>query len=114
MPRPTPGLRQIDTAEQQHEFLVAERDFVLFTLGLRPSESSLLQTLVAQLQSAGVSIAAMRLVRITHPFHPLSGKELACVGERYNRYGRRLLLRVDEVDRLLGSAAVDGSRRSRP
>jgi hypothetical protein len=39
----------------------------------------------------------MRLVRITHPFHPLSGKELACVGERYNRYGRRFLLRVDVV-----------------
>jgi len=39
----------------------------------------------------------MRLVRITHPFHPQSGKELACVGERYNRYGKRLLLRVDEV-----------------
>ena len=38
----------------------------------------------------------MRLVRITHPFHPLSGKEMACVGERYNRYGKRLLLRVDE------------------
>jgi hypothetical protein len=38
----------------------------------------------------------MRLVRITHPFHPLSGKELACVGERYNRYGRRLLLRADD------------------
>lgn len=37
----------------------------------------------------------MRLVRITHPFHPLSGRVLACVGERYNRYGRRLLLRVD-------------------
>jgi Family of unknown function (DUF5372) len=36
-------------------------------------------------------------VRITHPFHPLSGQELACVGERYNRYGRRLLLRVDEI-----------------
>jgi hypothetical protein len=36
-------------------------------------------------------------VRITHPFHPLSGKQLACVGERYNRYGRRLLLRVDEA-----------------
>jgi hypothetical protein len=40
----------------------------------------------------------MRLVRITHPFHPLSGKELACVGERYNRYGRRLLLRVDDAN----------------
>lgn len=39
----------------------------------------------------------MRLVRVTHPFHPLSGRELACVGDRYNRYGRRLLLRIDEV-----------------
>ncbi|WP_321473439.1 DUF5372 family protein [uncultured Paludibaculum sp.] len=36
-------------------------------------------------------------MRVTHPFHPLSGQELACVGERYNRYGRRLLLRLDEV-----------------
>jgi Family of unknown function (DUF5372) len=36
-------------------------------------------------------------VRITHPFHPLSGQQLACVGERYNRSGRRLLLQVDEA-----------------
>jgi len=35
-------------------------------------------------------------VRITHPFHPLGGKQLACVGERYNPYGRHLLLQVDE------------------
>jgi hypothetical protein len=37
------------------------------------------------------------LVRVTHPFHPLSGRQFACVGERYNRYGKRLLLRVDDV-----------------
>ena len=48
-------------------------------------------------RSAGAPVSAMRLVRITHPFHPLSGREVACVGERYNRYGRRLLLRVDDV-----------------
>jgi Family of unknown function (DUF5372) len=35
------------------------------------------------------------LVRVTHPFHPLSGRQLVCVGRRYNRYGMRLLLRVD-------------------
>jgi len=35
-------------------------------------------------------------VRVTHPFHPLSEQQLVCVGERYNRYGTRLLLRVDE------------------
>jgi hypothetical protein len=31
-------------------------------------------------------------VRVTHPFHPLSGQQLPCVGERYNRYGMTLLL----------------------
>ena len=36
-------------------------------------------------------------MRVTHPFHPLSGRQLACVGERYNRSGRRLLLQVDEA-----------------
>ena len=36
-------------------------------------------------------------MRITHPFHPLSGRQLACVGERFNRYGKRLLLKVDEL-----------------
>lgn len=35
-------------------------------------------------------------MRVTHPFHPLSGQQLACVGERDNRYGKRLLLRVDD------------------
>ena len=34
-------------------------------------------------------------MRVTHPFHPLGGRQLVCVGERYNRYGTRLLLRVD-------------------
>jgi hypothetical protein len=33
---------------------------------------------------------------VTHPFHPLSGRQLVCVGKRYNRYGTRLLLRVNE------------------
>jgi hypothetical protein len=32
---------------------------------------------------------------VTHPFHPFSGRQLVCVGERYNRYGKRLLLQVD-------------------
>jgi len=35
-------------------------------------------------------------VRVTHPFHPFSGQKLACLGERYNRYGRRLLLQIDD------------------
>jgi Family of unknown function (DUF5372) len=35
-------------------------------------------------------------VRVTHPFHPLSGQQLFCVGERFNRYGKRFLLRVNE------------------
>ena len=36
-------------------------------------------------------------MRITHPFHPLSGKQFACVGERNNHYGKRLLLQVDDA-----------------
>jgi len=35
-------------------------------------------------------------VRVIHPFHPFSGQQLTCLGERYNRYGRRLLLQVDD------------------
>ena len=34
---------------------------------------------------------------ITHPFHPFGGRQLLCVGERYNRSGKRLLLRVDDT-----------------
>jgi hypothetical protein len=33
---------------------------------------------------------------VTHPFHPLNGRPLVCVGERYNRYGKRLLLQSDD------------------
>ncbi len=35
-------------------------------------------------------------MRVTHPFHPLSGRELVCIAKRYNRYGMRLLLQVDD------------------
>ena len=33
---------------------------------------------------------------MTHPFHPLSGQQLVCVGERYNRYGMTLLLETND------------------
>lgn len=48
------------------------------------------------IRNAAAPIASQRLVRITHPFHPFAGAQLVCVGERYNRYGKRLLLRVDD------------------
>jgi len=35
-------------------------------------------------------------VRVTHPFHPFSAQQFTCLGERYNRYGRRLLLQIDD------------------
>jgi Family of unknown function (DUF5372) len=38
----------------------------------------------------------VQLVGITHPFHPFGGRRLVCLGERYNRSGKRLLLRVDD------------------
>ena len=34
-------------------------------------------------------------MRVTHPFHPLSGQQLPCVEERYNRFGKTLLLEGD-------------------
>ncbi|MGO9720381.1 MAG: DUF5372 family protein [Methylocella sp.] len=47
-------------------------------------------------RNADISAASAQLVRITHPFHPYSGRQLVCVGERYNRAGKRVLLRVDD------------------
>jgi hypothetical protein len=47
MPTPAAGLRQIDTAEKQHEFFVAEGDFVSFFARFRPPEASFLQALGA-------------------------------------------------------------------
>ncbi|MGO9768207.1 MAG: DUF5372 family protein [Roseiarcus sp.] len=35
-------------------------------------------------------------MRIIHPFHPFADRQLVCVGERCNRYGKRLLLRIDD------------------
>lgn len=40
----------------------------------------------------------MHLVRVTHPFHPLSGQQLVCIGERYNCCGTHLLLEFDDDD----------------
>ncbi len=47
-------------------------------------------------RNAGFAPATQDLVRVTHPFHPLSGRQLVCIGLRYNRYGTRLLLRVND------------------
>jgi hypothetical protein len=47
-------------------------------------------------RNAGLVDTSVQLVLITHPFHPFSGRQLVCVGERYNRSGKRLLLRIDD------------------
>jgi hypothetical protein len=38
---------------------------------------------------------SVQFVRVTHPFHPLFGRQLPCGGKRYNRYGERVLLQDD-------------------
>jgi hypothetical protein len=48
------------------------------------------------IQNATGTVPATHLVRVTHPFHPLYGRQFICVGERYNRYGTRILLQVGE------------------
>jgi hypothetical protein len=45
---------------------------------------------------ADFSTASTQFVRITHPFHPVSGRQLICVGERFNCHGKRLLLQLDD------------------
>ena len=47
-------------------------------------------------ENADSSSLSLQFVRVTHPFHPLFGRRLPCVGKRYNRYGKRLLLQVDD------------------
>jgi hypothetical protein len=59
-------------------------------------EDVLLKNACNSIRNAAGSVASTRPVRITHPFHPLSGQQFACLGERYTRYGRRLLLQVDD------------------
>src|ERR1019366_1338023 len=54
MPCPPSGLRQIDAAEKQGEFLVAQDDFAFFARGFRPAEPSLLQPLGAHPQAAAI------------------------------------------------------------
>jgi len=45
---------------------------------------------------ADYTVASTQLVRVTHPFHPFADRQLVCVGERHNRSGKRLLLRIDD------------------
>ena len=47
-------------------------------------------------ENADSSSLSLRFVRVTHPFHPLFGRRIPCVGKRYNRYGKRLLLQMDD------------------
>ena len=63
----------------------------------RASESEPFPNACSSIQIADSSAASTHLVRVTHPFHPLCGQQLICVGERYNRYGKRLLQQLDEA-----------------
>jgi hypothetical protein len=47
--------------------------------------------------TAAVRGISSNLIRIIHPFHPFTGRQLHYVGVRYNRYGKRLLLRADAL-----------------
>jgi hypothetical protein len=58
------------------------------------SENALSTIACTSTQNAAFSVASTTLVRITHPFHPLSGRAFICVGKRFNRYGSWLLLQV--------------------
>jgi hypothetical protein len=59
-------------------------------------QNGLGQDACTSIKNANVSIAGTHLVRVTHPFHPLSGQQLVCRGKRYNRYGMTLLLEIED------------------
>jgi hypothetical protein len=60
------------------------------------TETALATSACNSTKNAQTPVAVTRLVRVTHPFHPLSGRQLAWVGERCNRYGTTLLLQTDD------------------
>ncbi|WP_375166984.1 DUF5372 family protein [Bradyrhizobium brasilense] len=59
------------------------------------TKSARAPTACTSTENADSSVAARQFVRVMHPFHPLFGRQLLCVGKRYNRYGERLLLQGD-------------------
>ena len=61
MPRPAPGLRKIDAA-QQHKFVVAEYHLCLIPSRFRPPEPALLQTFGAHPESTAVPIKQLQPV----------------------------------------------------
>ena len=75
----------------------ALRAFAIYLPGLQAkSETCRSKDVCNSTQNAGSSATSKRLVWVTHPFHPFSGRSFVCVGERFNRYGKRLLLQVDD------------------
>ncbi|WP_371412301.1 DUF5372 family protein [Ensifer sp. NM-2] len=48
-------------------------------------------------ENAAPTSAGQQLVRVMHPFHPLYGQQLPCVGERANSQGKRLLLQTEDA-----------------
>jgi len=54
MPCAPSGLRQINAAQKQHEFFVAEDDFAFLTRGFRPAKTPSPETLGAHPKSAAV------------------------------------------------------------
>jgi hypothetical protein len=57
---------------------------------------SLPQVVSNSSRNANGPFESANLVCVLHPFHPLSGQQLTCVGKRYNRYGTHLLLQIKD------------------
>ena len=60
------------------------------------SETSPVRAACNSPAKADHTVASAQLVRVTHPFHPFADRQFVCVGERHNRSGKRLLLRIDD------------------
>jgi hypothetical protein len=75
---------------------VIQDDLALRIPGLRPGETPFLQPLVTHPRMQMLRFQRCILCASPIRFHPFSGRQLSCVGERYNRYGMRLLLQIDD------------------
>lgn len=64
--------------------------------GAATRQTILWKDVCTQVQNTNGSASEKRFVRVTHPFHPLCGGRYLLSGFRYNRYGRRVLLKIEE------------------
>src|SRR5215470_18081083 len=76
------GRAPVNAFDQHRELCWRERYRAARLAQRGPDEPAFAAVACDSARNAGLSAASAQLVRITHPFHPFAGRQLACVGER--------------------------------